>query len=239
MNGLQLIIRSSTFYIGYISSAIIAGSVACILGPLLTLETRLKIFSLWPKFTNWFLYSTCRISVSVEGKGNIPKGPYIIVSNHQGQWETFYFQYLFCPMITILKRELLYIPLWGWGMSFLRPIAINRKKPTTAFKKILKEGIDRLDKGLCVLFFPEGTRNKPREVGKYASSAFALSLNSGVPLLPVVHNSGDCWPAHRFLKRPGTIFLKIGRPIKVDMKAREAAKMVEVWSRKNLQQMQV
>tara|TARA_B100001179_G_C18563716_1_gene391797 strand:+ start:535 stop:1254 length:720 start_codon:yes stop_codon:yes gene_type:complete len=239
MNGLQLILRSSAFYIGYISSAIIAGCVACILGPLLTLEARLKVFSLWPRFVNWFLYSTCRISVSVEGKENIPKGPHIIVSNHQGQWETFYFQYLFFPMITILKRELLYIPLWGWGMYFLRPIAINRKRPTTALKKIMKEGIERLNKGLCVLFFPEGTRNKPREIGKYASSAFLLSLRSGVPLLPVVHNSGDCWPAHRFVKRPGTIFLRIGKPIKVGMKAREAAKVVEAWSRKNLQQINV
>ena len=142
-------------------------------------------------------------------------------------------------MITILKRELLYIPLWGWGMYFLRPIAINRKRPTTALKKIMKEGIERLNKGLCVLFFPEGTRNKPREIGKYASSAFLLSLRSGVPLLPVVHNSGDCWPAHRFVKRPGTIFLRIGKPIKVGMKAREAAKVVEAWSRKNLQQINV
>ena len=162
----MIVIRSTIFYLGYLSSGIIASFLACVIGPFLRLEDRLKLFSQWPKFANWFLHISCGIKVEVIGKENLPTEPCVIVSNHQGQWETYSMQYLFHPMCTLLKKELLYIPLWGWAMKMLNPIAINRNKPKEAILQTLEEGSDRLKKGMYVLLFPEGTRVKAGRVGK-------------------------------------------------------------------------
>ena len=226
-------LRSFIFYIGYLGSGLLASFLACTLGPFLSLNSRLKIFSLWPRFANWFLYVTCKVKLIVEGEENIPTQPCVIVSNHQGQWETFSMQYLFHPLCTLLKRELLYIPLWGWAMSLLRPIAINRSKPKQAILQTLDEGSKRLQEGLFVLLFPEGTRVEAGKVGNYARSSFELAKRNNVKVLPICHNSGDCWPAHKFIKQPGTIRLFIGETIEVE-DSKKSAEKVRAWTEKNL-----
>ena len=226
-------LRSFIFYIGYLGSGLLASFLACTLGPFLSLNSRLKFFSLWPRFANWFLYVTCKVKLIVEGEENIPTQPCVIVSNHQGQWETFSMQYLFHPLCTLLKRELLYIPLWGWAMSLLRPIAINRSKPKQAILQTLDEGSKRLQEGLFVLLFPEGTRVEAGKVGNYARSSFELAKRNNVKVLPICHNSGDCWPAHKFIKQPGTIKLFIGEPIEV-VDSKKSAEEVRAWTKKNL-----
>ena len=229
----MIFLRSFIFYIGYLGSGLLASFLACVFGPFLPLNSRLKFFSLWPKFANWFLYVTCNIKLTVVGEEHIPNQPCVIVSNHQGQWETFSMQYLFHPLCTLLKRELLYIPLWGWAMSLLRPIAINRSKPKQAILQTLDEGSKRLQEGLFVLLFPEGTRVEAGKVGNYARSSFELAKRNNVKVLPICHNSGDCWPAHKFIKRPGTIQLFIGEPIKV-VDSKKSAQEVRTWTEKNL-----
>ncbi len=229
----MIVIRSTIFYLGYLSSGIIASFLACVIGPFLGLEDRLKLFSQWPKFANWFLHISCGIKVEVIGKENLPTEPCVIVSNHQGQWETYSMQYLFHPMCTLLKKELLYIPLWGWAMKMLNPIAINRNKPKEAILQALEEGSDRLKKGMYVLLFPEGTRVKAGRVGKYARSSFELAKRNGVMVLPLCHNSGDCWPAHKFIKKPGKIRLIIGEPFYVE-DSKQSASDVKEWVEKNL-----
>ncbi len=226
-------LRSFVFYIGYIGSGVLASLLACIFGPFLSLNNRLKFFSMWPKFANWLLYVTCKIKLDIEGEENIPIKPCVIVSNHQGQWETFSMQYLFHPLCTLLKRELLYIPLWGWAMGLLNPIAINRSKPKEAILQTLDEGSKRLEEGLFVLLFPEGTRVEAGKVGNYARSSFELAKRNNVKVLPICHNSGDCWPAHKFIKHSGTIKLSIGEPIKV-IDSRESAEEVRAWTEKKL-----
>tara|TARA_B100000214_G_scaffold281463_1_gene211099 strand:+ start:2374 stop:3087 length:714 start_codon:yes stop_codon:yes gene_type:complete len=229
----MIVVRSIIFYVGYISSGVLASLLACIIGPFISLDNRLRLFSLWPKFANWFLHLTCNIEVEIIGKENMPKEPCVIVSNHQGQWETFSMQYLFHPLCTLLKRELLFIPLWGWAMKLLNPIAINRKKPKEAIIKTLEEGSARLGKGMFVLLFPEGTRVKAGRVGSYARSSFELAKRNKVKVLPLCHNSGSCWPAHRFLKKPGTIKLIIGEPFYVQ-DSRESANIVKKWTEDKL-----
>lgn len=229
----MIYIRSFIFYIGYISSGVLASFVACLIGPFLKLENRLKLFSLWPKFANWFLHITCDIKVNIIGKENLPNEPCVIVSNHQGQWETFSMQYLFHPLCTLLKRELLYIPLWGWAMKMLKPIAIDRSKPKEAITQTLAEGSNRLSLGMYVLLFPEGTRVEAGSVGKYARSSFELAKRNGVKVLPLCHNSGNCWPAHKFVKKPGTITLKIGKPFFVE-DSKESALRTEEWVSDNI-----
>ena len=227
------ILRSALFYIGYLSSGMLASILACLIGPFVGLDKRLKLFSLWPRFTNWFLNLTCGIKVNVIGKENLPSGPCVIVSNHQGQWETFSMQYLFHPLCTLLKRELLFIPLWGWAMKMLHPIGINRDKPKQAILQTLEEGSERLKRGMFVLLFPEGTRVKAGRVGKYARSGFELAKRNNVQLLPLCHNSGDCWPAHKFIKKSGTINLHIGEPFYVE-DSKESAEVVRQWVEKKL-----
>ncbi len=229
----MIVIRSTIFYLGYLSSGIIASLLACVIGPFLGLENRLKLFSQWPKFANWFLHLSCGIKVEVIGEENLPTEPCVIVSNHQGQWETYSMQYLFHPMCTLLKKELLYIPLWGWAMKMLNPIAINRSKPKEAILQTLEEGSNRLQSGMYVLLFPEGTRVKAGRVGKYARSSFELAKRNGVMVLPLCHNSGDCWPAHKFIKKPGKIKLTIGEPFYVE-DSRQSANDVRKWVEKKL-----
>ena len=227
------ILRSTIFYFGYLGSGFLASIIACLIGPFIGLEKRLKLFSLWPKFTNWYLHLTCGIKVNVIGQENLPNSPCVIVSNHQGQWETFSMQYLFHPVCTLLKKELLYIPLWGWAMKMLHPIAINRGKPKEAIVQTLEEGTDRLERGLYVLLFPEGTRVKAGRVGKYARSGFELAKRNNVKILPLCHNSGDCWPAHKFIKKSGTINLHIGEPFFVE-DSKESAEEVQQWVERKL-----
>ena len=227
------ILRSTIFYFGYLGSGFLASTIACLIGPFISLEKRLKLFALWPKFTNWYLHLTCGIKVNVIGQENLPSSPCVIVSNHQGQWETFSMQYLFHPVCTLLKRELLYIPLWGWAMKMLHPIAINRGKPKEAIVQTLEEGSERLKKGLYVLLFPEGTRVKAGRVGKYARSGFELAKRNNVKILPLCHNSGDCWPAHKFIKKPGTINLHIGEPFFVE-DSKKSAEEVQQWVERKL-----
>ena len=227
------ILRSTIFYFGYLGSGFLASIMACLIGPFIGLEKRLKLFALWPKFTNWYLHLTCGIKVNVIGQENLPSSPCVIVSNHQGQWETFSMQYLFHPVCTLLKRELLYIPLWGWAMKMLHPIAINRGKPKEAIVQTLEEGSERLKKGLYVLLFPEGTRVKAGRVGKYARSGFELAKRNNVKILPLCHNSGDCWPAHKFIKKTGTINLYIGEPFFVE-DSKQSAEEVQQWVERKL-----
>ena len=226
-------LRSFIFYIGYIGSGILASLLACLLGPFMSLNNRLRFFSVWPRFANWFLYVTCKIRLVVEGEENIPTEPCVIVSNHQGQWETFSMQYLFHPLCTLLKRELLYIPLWGWAMKLLNPIAINRSKPKEAIVQTLDEGSKRLKSGLYVLLFPEGTRVAAGRVGNYARSSFELAKRNNVKVLPICHNSGDCWPAHKFLKNSGTIKLSIGQPFNV-VDSKLSAEKIRTWTEEKL-----
>ena len=169
----------------------------------------------------------------VEGEENIPSEPCVIVSNHQGQWETFSMQYLFHPLCTLLKRELLYIPLWGWAMKLLNPIAINRSKPKEAIVQTLDEGSKRLKSGLYVLLFPEGTRVEAGKVGNYARSSFELAKRNGAKVLPICHNSGDCWPAHKFLKNSGVIKLSIGQPFRV-VDSKLSAEEIRAWTKEKL-----
>ena len=231
--------RSLCFYLIYIVSAFLVGFLGCLICPFLSIGNRIKFLSTWPRFSNWVLYRICKIEVVVEGEENIPKAPFVIVSNHQGQWETFFYQYFFFPMTTLLKKELLFIPVWGWALALLKPIAIDRGNPVFALRKALREGEQRIVKGFSVLNFPEGTRKDPGEIGGYARSGFELAKKMHVPVLPLVHNSGDCWPAHKFLKYPGAIKLIIGSPLEGIESSAEAAKSTEEWAKNCLEVIRV
>jgi len=159
----------------------------------------------------------------------------VIISNHQSTWETLYLSRLFNPCAIILKRELLFAPLFGWAMALLRPIAINRGSQRDALRQVLKKGTARLAEGSSVLIFPEGTRLGTGQQGNYARSGAALAIRAGVEVLPVAHDAGRYWPARRFSKRPGEIQLMIGPPIAIENRnASELTELAREWIEKAL-----
>ena len=157
----------------------------------------------------------CGVDYVVEGQENIPEGAAIIFSKHQSTWETMALQLIFPPQTFVIKRELMWVPFFGWGLTLLKPIAINRAAGRNAIKQIVRQGIERLKAGIWVVIFPEGTRVRPGQKVRYKIGGAILAAESGYPVVPVAHNSGDFWPKKQFLKKPGTIKLSLVLPFKL------------------------
>jgi len=166
----------------------------------------------------------------VVGAKNIPKTPSIVLSKHQSAWETLAFQEIFPPQVWVLKKELLMIPFFGWGLAMTSPIAIDRKSGKKALEQIVEQGIDRLQQGFWVVVFPEGTRIAPGSRGKYRVGGAWLATHTGYNVVPVAHNAGEFWGRNSFVKKPGTITVSIGRPIDpTGMEANDLNAQVEHW----------
>ncbi|MDF1780817.1 MAG: lysophospholipid acyltransferase family protein [Alcanivoracaceae bacterium] len=213
-DSLSIRIKSILFFLLYNLMGIVHSVFCVLLAPFMTFEQRYRFVNLWSRATMWLLRVLNGVHIEVIGAENIPKGQSVVVmANHQSQWETFFLQILISPQATILKRELLWVPFFGWGVALLKPIAINRSQPASALKTILRVGTSRLNDGINVVIYPEGTRQATGTLGKFNSGGAMLAARAKVPVLPVVHNSGDCWPARSMLRRPGKITLVIGQPI--------------------------
>ena len=222
---LSIAVRSLLFFVLYNLMGIVHSLLCLLAAPFQTFEQRYRFVNHWTRATMWLLRHLNGVRIDVEGLDNIPRDQAVVVmANHQSQWETFYLQLLISPQATILKRELLWVPFFGWGLALLKPIAINRKQGTHALKTILKVGKQRLDAGISVVIYPEGTRQPPGTLGRFNGGGASLAVHAGVPVLPVAHNSGDCWPARSIKRYPGTIRLIIGQPIAVTGKSTEQIK---------------
>ena len=211
---LNIALRSLLFFALYNLMGIIHSLLCLLAAPFQSFEQRYRFVNHWTRATMWLLRHLNGVRIEVEGLENIPRNQAVVVmANHQSQWETFYLQLLISPQATILKRELLWVPFFGWGLALLKPIAINRKKGSHALKTILTVGKQRLDTGISVVIYPEGTRQPPGTLGRFNGGGASLAVHAGVPVLPIAHNSGDCWPARSIKRFPGTIRLVIGKPI--------------------------
>jgi 1-acyl-sn-glycerol-3-phosphate acyltransferase len=185
--------------------------------------------ALWISFVLWFLKLVCGVTWVVEGKENIPKSPCIIVANHQGQWESFYLQTLLLPSTSIIKKELLYIPFFGWALRCMKPITLNRANKFSSLKKVIDKGVLKLKNGFSVILFPEGTRISPEKgIQPFANSCGVLASKSGKPILPICHNSGKYWQNKKFIKKPGKVTVKIGAPITGES-AKELTENAYLW----------
>jgi len=229
-----LALRASAFYLGFFIIILVVGCICCV-GFFLPLKQLQSIASAGNYLSLFWLRLTCNIDVIVTGREHIPAGACVILSNHQSSWESFYLQWLFQPVSFVLKRELLWIPFFGWSLALLHPIAIKRAKPTAAIRQVLKQGKSRLDEGLKVVIYPEGTRMVPGELAKFKSSGAALATAAGVPILPVSHNAGEHWTLHGFLKYPGIVCLNIGPAIDTsNNSARELTETTRRWIDRSL-----
>ncbi|MEE8618322.1 MAG: lysophospholipid acyltransferase family protein, partial [Nitrosomonadaceae bacterium] len=196
----------------------------------LTPLNRYRITSGWAHIMLYLIRVICGVHYRVLGIENIPKTPSIVLSKHQSAWETLAFQQIFPAQVWVLKKELLHIPFFGWGLAMTSPIAINRSSGRSALKQIVQQGKDRLKQGLWIVIFPEGTRVAPGKKGKYGIGGAWLATHTGVSVVPVAHNAGELWGKNSFIKRSGTITVSIGAPIDpAGMKANELNARVEAW----------
>lgn len=191
---------------------------------------RFRIITGWNRIVIWLARTVLGIRYTVTGGERLPEGPAIILSKHQSAWETIAFPVIFPPHVLVLKRELLWIPFFGWGLALASPIAIDRSRGTVALKRMAEIGRQRLTQGFWITIFPEGTRTRPGERRPYHLGGAWLAVQCGAPVVPVAHNAGLLWGKNAFLKRPGTVTVEIGAPIEsagADPHAVNAA--VEAW----------
>lgn len=174
---------------------------------------RYRVISQWGRFNVWWIKVTCGLSYEVHGRENIPATPCVILAKHQSTWETLAFQWIFPPHVWVLKRELLWIPLLGWGMALSQPIAIAREKQRKAIDQVIQGGRKRLADGRYIIIFPEGTRMPAGRHGRFKLGGARLALAAGCPVVPVAHNAGCFWGRRAFLKEPGVVRVVIGKPI--------------------------
>ncbi|MDO9167803.1 MAG: lysophospholipid acyltransferase family protein [Methylobacter sp.] len=231
-------IGSALLFVGIFTTATVVG-VLLITGMLTTFNIRWKIGYVWCAIISWMTQVFCGLTYEVEGLEHIdPQHPAVILSNHQSAWETLALRYILPPHSVVIKRELLYFPIWGWSLLTLKSIVINRKNQRASLRALLEQGTRYLNEGLSVLVFPEGTRAGAREVLKFNIGGAMLAHKTGFPVIPVAHNAGDFWPRYSFLKYPGVIKLKIGPPI--ETKGRKAGDInaeAEAWIKQAMEEM--
>ncbi len=212
-----------------IASTIIVATLALILF-LLPFKTRFAVIRTFAVMNVFLLKHLCGLDYEIEGQENIPEGAGIIFSKHQSTWETMALQLIFPPQTFVLKKELMWVPFFGWGLAVMKPIAINRGAGRNAIKQIVSQGIDRLKAGIWIVIFPEGTRVRPGQHIRYKKGGAILAAESGYPVVPVALNSGEFWPKKQFLKKPGTIKVVIGPCIHTrDRKPDDILTEAETW----------
>lgn len=203
--------RSLVFFLGYALLTLIYGSLS-LLTWVFPHKIRYRIIISWTYLVIYWARLVCGLRFTVIGKENLPasRQGLIVLSKHQSTWETLFLQGFFAPSVTVLKKQLLRIPFFGWGLSALRPIAIDRDKPREALKQVKGHGCERIAQGFNLILFPEGTRSAPGERGRYARSGAEISLACGAPIVPIAVNAGRLWKPGRFSKVSGLITVSIG-----------------------------
>lgn len=226
----MLFLRALLYALCQVVSTLIFAPFSVLTG-LLPYRMRYRFITQWNRCNLWCVEKVCGLRYVVQGREHIPPGPCVILCKHQSAWETYALPCIFPHMLAwVCKRELLWIPFFGWGFAMLRPIAIDRNAGRKALEQLVAQGLDRLERGRSVVIFPEGTRVAPGEKRRYAIGGAMLAERSGYPVLPVAHNAGDFWPKRGFIKRPGIIHLVIG-PV-IESKGRSAAEInaqAEAW----------
>ena len=206
-------------------------ALASILMLPLPLHWRYRIIVWWPSLSIWAARFFCGIRWRVLGTENLPDGPCILLSKHQSAWETMFFPFMMPrELCYVYKRELHWVPFFGWGLASLRMIHIDRDKGKDAFESVVAQGSQRIAEGRWIIMFPEGTRIAVGKRVRYKNGGSLLAVRLAVPVVPIAHNAGECWPRNSFIKKPGLITVSIGAPIASTGKTGESLmKEVETW----------
>ncbi len=207
-------LRTVLFYLLLAASAVLWSLAALVMMPVLSFDQRYRlIIRSWCQVATALARHVARIDYRVRGLENIPQQPCVILAKHQSTWETFFLSSLFQPLSQVVKRELLMVPFFGWGLASMKPIAIDRSNPKAALRQLSQQGAVRLEEGCWVLIFPEGTRIPVGQTGKFSRGGAALAANAGLPVLPIAHDAGRFWPREGWAKYPGCIEVVIGEPM--------------------------
>lgn len=206
-------------------------TVLCVFAAPLPYAKRFYITSRWNVVVVWLAKVICGIQYEIKGKENFIDAPAILLCKHQSAWETIF---LLCntprPLAFVFKKELLYIPFFGWALGLLRMIPIDRKLGIRAFRHVVIEGKKRLENGQWIIMFPEGTRIPVGEQGEYKGGGTRLAQSTKTAIIPIAVNSGECWPKNTFTKIPGKVTVSIGEAIYPEKKHHEALMTeVETW----------
>lgn len=208
----MLALRSTLFSLVFVATIPLFAGLTLLCFPF-PFRIRYAVATRWARLNLWSLARICKLSYEVSGREHIPKDTAIIFSKHQSAWETLALQEIFPPQVWVLKRELLWVPFFGWGLAMLGSIAIDRKAGRRAIDQLVAQGRQRLESGRWVVVFPEGTRVAPGQKGRYRIGGAVLAEQTGHSIVPVAHNAGEFWPRRGFIKRPGVIQVVIGPPI--------------------------
>ncbi|AEF56329.1 lysophospholipid acyltransferase family protein [Marinomonas posidonica] len=226
-------IGSAIFFVYYVLSTVLFGALAPLATLLLPKAFRQPVLNLHNKGLLFVFRVFCGVKIEFVGLENIDRQrAFVLVANHQSEWETYLLQVLMAPVSTVLKKELLSVPFFGWGLRMVQPIAIDRSQRTNALKQIISQGKERIEDGRSVLIFPEGTRIAPNQEQAFNKGAAMLATSAKAPILPVVHNAGYTWPGKRWRKFSGSIRVVVGPVIESEgKKTSELHDEMDVWMR--------
>lgn len=225
----MLYIRSALFSLGMIISTCL-WVIPCIVARLFPYRICFAIVSAWCTFNVVWARICCGIRYEISGLENVPKKACVIMSNHQSTWETLAYPSIFPTLTWVIKKELLYVPFFGWGIASTQPIALDRKQGKKAMRQLIDDGACKLGLGRFILIFPEGTRIPYEEERPLKVGGFVLAKESKADILPVAHDAGRLWPRKSFIKTPGTIRLHIGKPLSTqDHSAEEIREQYAQW----------
>jgi 1-acyl-sn-glycerol-3-phosphate acyltransferase len=225
----MLLLRSLVFQFFFFASVAIASLSIFLMWPF-PFTVRSAIARNWGKSMLWAGRAICGLDYVIEGEDNIPAVPSVIMIKHTTVFETYAQLAIFPPQTWVVKRELQWIPIFGWGLAAMRPIAIDRGAGHTAVTQVIEQGRKLLADGIWITIFPEGTRVPAGQTKKYGISGAALAKEVQCPILPVAHNAGDLWPRRGLRKRPGLIRFCIGPPIEpADRPPKETNLIVQDW----------
>jgi 1-acyl-sn-glycerol-3-phosphate acyltransferase len=213
------------------TAVVIPWSFVVLTGWLFPVHTRYWLCTRYTKFAILAARAICGIEWKVEGWERLPDGPAILLPKHQSSWETLWLPSFMPRDLTfVYKRELNWLPFFGWGLASAQMISIDRSKGQDAFEQVVEQGIERLGRGWWIVIFPEGTRTRPGSTRRYKTGGARLAVRTGAWAVPIAVNSGECWPRNALVKRPGTITVSIGPP--VDPRGRtvdEVQAAIESW----------
>lgn len=225
----MIYLRSILFYLGEGLSAIPFFVISMLALPMPP-KRRSWMIAGWARFVAWWLKVTCGLDHRIINPENIPQQPCVFASNHQSTWESLVTQTFLPPLAWVLKKELLKIPFFGWGLWATRPIAIDRNDHDSAREQVIRQGLDKIAEGRHVLIFPQGTRIAYGKVGKYKRGAAMLARQASVDIVPIAHNAGKYWERNSWWIKPGTITCIIGPKISIrDLDDDQATSAIKDW----------
>jgi 1-acyl-sn-glycerol-3-phosphate acyltransferase len=220
----------SLLFTTYLFASTFIFSMGVVLAAVFPYRARYLVARAWARSVLWVLKCTCRLDYSVEGREHIPADNHISMWKHSSSWETIAQMLVFPPQAWVLKHELMWIPVVGWAIRAMRPIAIDRGSGHVAVNQVIEQGKRRLANGMWILIFPEGTRMAAGQTRRYGVSGALLATQTGRLVLPVAHDAGTYWPRRGLMKQPGTIRVVIGPPIDPHgLEPRELNERIQNW----------